>query len=517
MQEPAATSSPRTVPEALAAAVRAHPDRDAYVHGDRRVSYAALDRASAGCAATLRALGVNPGDVVCLLIPSSIEFAAAYLGAMRAGAITSAVNQRLGPDERRSIIERTEPAVTIALDDHDVPRVAGRVLRVSELALAFAAPMRDHEPPLDPTDPVAIVWTSGTTGAPKGAIYDHESLRVIHAGMGDLTAPGDRRLVSLPFAHMGYITRAWDELAAGTTLVLVGEPWSAARQIELIESERITMVTGVPTQWELMLAHPSLDHCDTSRLRIAGVGGAAVAPDLVRRMRERLWCPVITRYTSTEAGLISGTRLTDGDEVVATTVGVASPVVELTIVDPDTERDVDVDTVGEIRTRTRAMFRGYWRDPDATAAAFDAQRRLHTGDLGRIGHDGNLRIVGRLKEMYIRGGYNVYPAEVEAALADHPDVREVAIIGVAAPVLGEIGVAFVVPESMGTPPGLDTLRAWCRTRLADYKAPDRLVILEALPVSAGHKVDKHALTRRIELQPLAHPLDEPIEAAKEPD
>ena len=485
--------APRTVLDVLAAAVRAHPERDAYIHGERRVSYAGLERASAGFAATLLAFGVAKGDVVTLAIPSSIEFAAAYLGSMRAGAITSAINQRLGPTERASIVERTEPAVTVALDDQEIPTGAGRVLRQSELGLAFAAPRRTDEPVLHPADPLAIVWTSGTTGAPKGAVYDHESLSVIHEGMGELTSLAERRVVSLPFAHMGYMTRIWDELAAGTTLVLVGEPWSAARQIELIEQERITMVTGVPTQWELMLAHPALDDCDTSSVRLAAVGGASVAPDLVRRMRERLRCAVITRYTSTEAGLISGTRTTDDDETVATTVGTASPVVEIRVVDPATEAVVRRGEVGEIRARSRAMFRGYWNDPAQSAAALDPDGYLRTGDLGCIGSDGNLRIVGRLKEMYIRGGYNIYPAEVESVLADHPAVRQAAVVGTAAQVIGEIGVAFVVLEAGATRPDLATLRAWCQERLADYKAPDRLVILDTLPVTAGHKIDKPAL------------------------
>jgi acyl-CoA synthetase (AMP-forming)/AMP-acid ligase II len=482
----------RTVPDVLAAAVRAHPDREAYVHGDRRVSYADLERASAGLAATLRAFGVGRGDVVCLLLPSSPDFAAAYLGAMRAGAITSAVNQRLGPSERASIIERTSPSVTIALDDQDVPAGAGRVMRQSELGFAFAAP-RGEDIALEPTDTAAIVWTSGTTGAPKGAIYDHESMRVIHEGMGDLTVSGDRRVVSLPFAHVGYMTRIWDELAAGTTLVLVGEPWNATDQIELIERERITMATGVPTQWELMLAHPALDSCDKAHLRLAAVGGASVAPDLVRRMRERLGCPVITRYASTEGGLLTGTRVTDDDETVANTVGVPSEVVELTIVDLATEAPAPVATVGEVRTRSRAMFRGYWGDPELTAATLDSEGRLKTGDLGFVGTDGNLRLVGRSKEMYIRGGYNVYPAEVESVLSDHPALRQAAVVGTPAPVLGEVGVAFVVVEPAATIPELAELRAWCRQRLADYKAPDRLVVVKALPVTAGQKIDKVAL------------------------
>ena len=484
---------PQTVIDVLISAAAAHPERAAYVHDDRRVTYAELEQASAGIASALGDLGVVPGEVVCLLVPSSIEFACAYLGAMRAGAITSAVNQRLAGPERASIIARTRPRVTVAPDDAEIPDGAGAILRVADLAAVSAAP-RSVDAQRSPDDPVAIVWTSGTTGAPKGAVYDHVSLRVIHEGMGDLTAPGDRRLVSLPFAHMGYMTRIWDELAAGTTLVLVGEPWSAARQIELIQRERITMVTGVPTQWELVLAHPALDRCDRSSLRLAGVGGASVAPDLVRRMREQLGCAVITRYTSTEAGLISGTRVGDDDEVIATTVGVASPVVDIDIVDHETNAVVGPNIVGEIRTSTRARFRHYWDDPEQTAAAFDAAGRLRTGDLGLIGDDGNLRIVGRLKEMYIRGGYNVYPAEVEGTLADHPAIAQAAVVGAPAPVLGEIGIAFVVVDPAHSQPTLDEVRAWCRARLADYKAPDRLVIVDTLPVTAGQKIDKVALS-----------------------
>jgi acyl-CoA synthetase (AMP-forming)/AMP-acid ligase II len=175
------------------------------------------------------------------------------------------------------------------------------------------------------------------------------------------------------------------------------------------------------------------------------------------------------------------------------TVGVASPVVDLRVVDPPTEEAVGTGEVGEIRCRSRAMFRGYWNDAARTGEALDADGFLRTGDLGFIDDDGNLRIVGRLKEMYIRGGYNVYPSEVESVLVDHPAVHQAAVIGVEAPVLGEMGVAFVIPEVGVDAPDLEVLRAWCRARLADYKAPDRLVILATLPVTAGHKIDKQAL------------------------
>ena len=486
-----------TTAEQLRVATAAHPDREAYVHGEKRVTYAWLDRAADGFAATLLELGVAPGDVVCLMLPSSIKFAACYLGALRAGAITSALNLRLGPSEQTSIFERTNPRVTVVGDGASVPDGVehGHALAVTELGHAFGAAPAANLPTVAPTDPACIVWTSGTTGAPKGAVYDHLAMTAISRNIGELTRPGDRRLVVLPFPHVGYMTRMWDELVNGTTIVLVGEPWSPAETLRLIRDERITMATGVPTQWTRVLAHPDVDRTDFSQLRVAALGGASIAPELVRQMRKTLGCPVVTRYTSTEAGVTTSTLVGDDDETIATTVGRPAPEVELRITGehgaalPDGE-------VGEVCCRSPAMFRGYWRDPELTAAVVDDEGWLHTGDLGFVGADANLRIVGRVKEMYIRGGYNVYPAEVEGVLAEHPAVARAAVVGVPDPVLGEIGVAFVVPAPDEAAPDLEALRAWCRAHLADYKAPDRLAVVDDLPLTSMLKIDKRALTER---------------------
>ena len=287
--------TPRNTAELLEIAAHEHPEREAYVHGDKRVTYAWLDRAANGFAATLVGLGVGPGDVVCLMLASSIKFAACYLGALRAGAITSAINLRLGVDEQASILDRTAPVVTVLGDGAAIPpgADAGAVLHVSELGTALGrdALPGSELPAIAMTDPACIVWTSGTTGAPKGAVYDHARMAAISKNMGQLTEPGDRRLVVLPFAHVGYMTRMWDELANGTTIVLAGEPWSATETLRLIRDERITMGTGVPTQWELVLAHPDLARTDFSQLRVCGIGGAAISPDLVRRMRETARVP----------------------------------------------------------------------------------------------------------------------------------------------------------------------------------------------------------------------------------
>jgi len=475
-------------------AAAADPEREAYVHGEKRVTYAWLDRVADGFAATLLDSGVERGDVVALLVPSSIKFAACYLGALRVGAVTSAVNLRLGPAEQASVLARTEPRVTVLGDQAELPVSvdAGRVLPVSGLKDAFDADPPTRWPRLTPSDPTCVVWTSGTTGAPKGAVYDHETQAAISRNVGELTAPGDRRLVVLPFAHVGYMTRIWDELTNATTIVLVGEPWSAAETIRILREERITMATGVPTQWSRVLDDPGLATTDCSGLRVAAIGGASIPPELVRRIRETLGCPVITRYTSTEAGVTTSTLASDSDEVIATTVGRPTPEVSLRVVTPATGEPVADAAVGEVICRSPAMMRGYWRDPALTASVIDDDGWLHTGDLGFVGADGNLRLVGRLKEMYIRGGYNVYPREIEEVFYTHPAVLEAAVVGVAHDALGEeVGAAIVLKSGEHTTP--EELREFVRAKVAAYKYPRVIWFTDALPKGPTGKILKREI------------------------
>ena len=489
--------------DVLRAAADDDPEREAYVHEDRRATYGWLDRVADGFAATLLDRGVGRGDRVCLALPSSIKYAACYFGAARVGAITSAVNLRLGPAEQASIIARTEPAVTVVGDGARVPDGVdpGLVIPVEGLKDAFAADPPDAVPALSADDPVCIIWTSGTTGVPKGAVYTHASMAGIGRNATDMAADHDRTLFALPFPHLGYMGWIHNFTSHRVTLVLSPQPWSATESLRLVEAERITMMTGVPTQWALILDRADVDGTDFSGLRIVASGASAAPPELIRRLRESIGCPVLNGYSQTEAGVISGTVIGDPDEVVAGTVGRPRAEVELRIVDPE-GGDLPVGDVGEVVCRSPAMMRGYWRDPDLTASTVDADGWLHTGDLGRLRPDGNLVLAGRLKEMYIRGGYNVYPTEVEAVLTEHPAIARAAVIGAPDPVLGEIGVAFVVPEpgaGNGAPDlalARDPLRAWCTQRIADYKAPDRVVLVDDLPVTAVGKLDKNALAAR---------------------
>jgi acyl-CoA synthetase (AMP-forming)/AMP-acid ligase II len=210
-------------------------------------------------------------------------------------------------------------------------------------------------------------------------------------------------------------------------------------------------------------------------------------------MEERLGCPVVIGYTSTEAAITTGTVPGDSPEVISQTVGRPRVNVELEVVD-DEGRVCATGVVGRVRCRSDAVMRGYWQDPERTADVIGAGGWLTTGDLGRLDERNYLTLVGRRSEMYIRGGYNVYPAEVERVLSEHPSVAQVAVLGAPDPVLGEIGVAFVVAAS-GASPELEALRTFCKAALADYKAPNRLVVVDALPVTSIGKVDKQALAR----------------------
>jgi acyl-CoA synthetase (AMP-forming)/AMP-acid ligase II len=255
--------------------------------------------------------------------------------------------------------------------------------------------------------------------------------------------------------------------------------------------ERVTVGQGVPTQWRLVLDHPDFARSDLTSLRIAGTGAATVPPELVREMEQRLRCPVVIGYTSTEAAITTGTVPGDSPEVISQTVGRPRVNVALEVVD-DEARVCPTGEVGRVRCRSDAVMRGYWKDPARTAEVLGPEGWLTTGDLGFLDERGYLTLVGRRSEMYIRGGYNVYPAEVERVLSEHSSVAQVAVLGVADPVLGEIGVAFVVAAPDATPQ-LGDLRTFCKAALADYKAPDRLVVVEALPLTSVGKIDKRLL------------------------
>jgi acyl-CoA synthetase (AMP-forming)/AMP-acid ligase II len=471
-----------TIGEVIDAAVERFGDREAYVEVQtgRRMTFAQWASAADAAAAALEIEGVRPGDVVAIALSPSIDYAIAYAAIVRVGAVATGINTRLGRREVAAIVERCRPALVIA-DAAVLARTPG------------ARPAA--EPSVRPEDPVSIIWTSGTTGTPKGAWFDHRNLAAAVRTAGAMTEPFDRRISGVPMAHAGYMAKLWEQFALGVTLVLTPTPWTASAMLRVLVDERITVGAGVPTQWAKLLDEPGIGEADLSALRICLSATAPAPPELVARMRRVLGCPVVVRYAMTESPSITGTSPDDPPEVQYRTVGKPQAETVVELID-EAGAPVAPGQVGRVRVTGPCVMRGYWRDPEQTAEVLDDRRRLLSTDLGRFDADGNLVLVGRASEMYIRGGYNVYPLEVEHVLAEHPAVAAVAVVGASRPVIGEIGVAYVVPALDADPPDLFALRTWVSDRLADYKAPDEVRVVRALPLTPMGKVDKASLRVR---------------------
>jgi acyl-CoA synthetase (AMP-forming)/AMP-acid ligase II len=343
---------------------------------------------------------------------------------------------------------------------------------------------------------VAIVFTSGTTGTPKGAVFANRQLQAITGvDVGDRWGGGGRTLAGTSFAHLGFMTKLPGTLRSGGTSFLTGR-WRAAEALEMTERHRLTQIAGIPTQVALMLQVPGFDGRDRSSVRLVVMGGGPSTGALVRDARAGFAAPVCVRYSCTEAGIGVGTELGDPDEDAELSVGRARPGIELSVRDEE-GRPLAPGQVGEVCLRSGAVMSGYYRDPDATRAAFTTDGAVRTGDLGWVDDKDRLRLVGRTKEMYVRGGYNVYPMEVEGVLAEHPGVAEVAVVPRPDPVMGEVGVAFVVPRSAIGALELDDLRGFAASRLAAYKLPEALTVVDALPRTPMEKVDRSALQQAL--------------------
>jgi acyl-CoA synthetase (AMP-forming)/AMP-acid ligase II len=482
-----------TLGEALGAAAEQFGNHAAFRERGNGLSYREWLRAADTLSARWTAQGIGAGDVIAILLNSSIEYAIAYAAAVRLGAVASGINTRLGPRELSAILAHCAPRLAIL--EADVSLAHGidiPLMRKADVTACVGNPPSRFAPHrAERHDPAVIVWTSGTTGQPKGAWFDHAALEAAVSTAGVAAAPRDRRLIPTPFCHAGYATKVWENIAFATTIVISPPPWGAAEMLELLISERVTVGAAAPTQWAKLLELPQLAQADVSELRLCMTSSAPADPELIEAITVRL-APLITRYAMTEAHSVSGTMPHDAPETLYRTVGKPAPGVDVELVDQH-GAPVARGQVGRIRVRAPTVMRGYWRAAARTAQVLSDDGWLTTGDLGSFRPDGNLVLAGRVDDMYIRGGYNVYPPEVEDVLREHPDVQQAAVVGLKTQVIGEIGVAFIVPEDRSCPPSADDLRQWCRERLADYKAPDRVMFLDALPVTLMMKIDKRRL------------------------
>jgi acyl-CoA synthetase (AMP-forming)/AMP-acid ligase II len=341
---------------------------------------------------------------------------------------------------------------------------------------------------------VAIVFTSGTTGTPKGAVFCVRQLRALaEAEIGDAWGGGGASYNSTPFPHVGFMGRFPWQLRLGGTVHLMAR-FRAEDALRLVEELALRSIGGIGAQVALMMRHPDFERRDVSSVESIVLGGGPVDAALRREIMERFDARLSIRFSCTESGGIGcGTALDSPEDEALETVGRPRGPVVLSIRD-DGGREVPAGEVGEVCFLTPTAMSGYWQDPEATAAAFWPGGALRTGDLGWVDDAGCLRLAGRLKEMYVRGGYNVYPAEVEAVLRSHPAVEDVAVVGRTDPVMGEVGVAVVVPApGAAAAPSLEELRAFGASHLAAYKLPEDLRVVDALPLTALDKVDRRAL------------------------
>jgi acyl-CoA synthetase (AMP-forming)/AMP-acid ligase II len=465
------------------------------------LSYRQLDRLSDEAAAGLARRGLGPGDVLGLALPSTPEYLIAYAAAAKLGAITAGVNARLAPAERAAALARVEPRLVLATDElaaglegevemvsvaEDVEGVLGPLRRRSAGAVPRALPA-------DPERPVAVVFSSGTGGAPKPAVFAGRQLEAVaRIDIGLAWGTGGRTMASTSLAHVGFTTKLPWYLMTGGTMYLL-DRWRAGPALELIDRVGITNLGGVPPQLALLLARPDFDEYDVGTVATIVLGGGPATPGLLREGAARFGAAISIRYSSTESGGVgTGTDFDAPAEEAWDTVGRGRGGIGVSIRDED-DHLLPAGEIGRIHLRTPAAMSGYWRDSSATAAAFAADGVLRMGDLGWLDGRGCLRVAGRADDAYLRGGYNVHPQQVEAVLAAHPGVAEVAVVGQTDPVLGEIGVAYVVPRPGRAAPDLADLRSFAGDRLAAYKLPDRLEVVDALPLTPMDKIDRSAL------------------------
>jgi len=471
-------------------------DRPALAVGDasggrRSMSYLELDLASDVVAAGLRDLGVCEGDVVAVVLPTGFDYVVSYLGIVKAGAICAGINPRLTAPERAALIDRVRPALVI------------------DGALPAGDPAAAPELPEDPERAVAIVFTSGSTGLPKGALFRSRQLRAIAridlgADAADRWGGGGAILATTQLPHIGVMTKLGWYLQTGSTMWMLGR-WRADDVLQLVADTGMRSIGGVAPQIALLLRSPLLGELDMSAVDTLVVGGAMSPPALVREARRRFGARYSIRYSSTESGGVGlATAFDAGDEEALHTIGRPRPGVDARIVGeashdgggvPDELPDGEI---GELALRSAAQMDGYWGDPAATAEAIRGGW-LYTGDLARRDATGCYHLVGRRKEMYIRGGYNVAPAEVEAVLGDHPALLDVAVAPRADDVMGEIGVAVLVIRPGNAAPSLGELRDFAAGRLAAWKLPEATMILDELPLNAMSKLDRPALARAVEV------------------
>ncbi len=524
----------KTIPGLLRDVAQRRPDAEALVDlsGDdpKRLTFSQLLDEVNTAARAVVAAGVKPGDRVAIWAPNCWEWEVALLALQSAGAALVPLNTRYKGLEAVDILKRSGAKVLFTVEGFlgndylSMLREAAHGDDLGELreivllrntsrpvgARTFAefldsassvdpAVVDAMVEDLQPTDTSDLLFTSGTTGKPKGVIQSHASTLRAFGDWADIVglADHDRYLVINPFFHaFGYKAGIVAALITGCTIVPL-PAFDVDEAVDVIIGEQISMIPGPPTLYQTLLNHPHFDPAATPTLRLAVTGAAAVPVKLVEQMHKILGFEnVITAYGLTEAsGVVTVCRSDDSAETIAHTSGRAIPGVEVRIVD-DSGSELPRGEAGEIVVRGYNVMSGYFEDPGQTAETIDSDGWLHTGDVGTMDADGYIDITDRKKDMFIVGGFNAYPAEIEALMSANPEIAQCAVVGIPDERMGEVGHAFVVPTA-GLDPEPAELIAWARENMANFKAPRGITIVSELPLNASGKVMKFELRDRL--------------------
>ena len=504
---------PPTIPHVAALAALRWPTAPAVIERGETWTFTRLWDECRRAASALLAHGIVPGDRVAIWAPNSREWVVAAIAAQTCGAAIVPLNTRLKGREAGDILRRTGARLLFTVEDflgtdyrallatEELPALETIVLLDTGFE-AFVAGGRGQSDPavvatldhLCSDDLSDIMFTSGTTGTPKGVMMTYGrvlpqcAVWIANTGL----AEGERYLIVNPFFHSFGMKVGWVAcLLAGAVMVPMPQ-FDVAAAAKCIARDRINFLPGPPTIFQMLLAHREKTGFDVSSLRGGTTGAATVPPALVERIRDELGIrDIITAYGMTECVNITSCRPGDSAQLIATTCGAAIPGNDVIVAGPD-GRELPRGEVGEIRVRGQGVMLGYLDDAEATAEAIDADGWLHTGDIGTMDAQGYVRITDRLKDMFISGGFNVYPAEVEKLLSAHPAISMAAVIGVPDERMGEVGKAFIVLRPAAEV-SETALQEWSRANMANYKVPRHFAFVDDLPRNAAGKVVKGEL------------------------
>jgi len=510
-----------SVSEVFEKAYAMNPEKEALYDGYTRVTYQQLYDEVNALASALSQKGIKKGDRVMVCLPNWNEFVSIYFALAKTGAVLVPCNTRYRSEELMYILENSHAKAAIVTGEFGHAKFFKHYLKTNQnnysLEHIFTVRYKNDEflsfeelleignnvslapPSIDPAlDVFSILYTSGTTGKPKGAMLTHQNFAYsasISNEQLQCTAD-DVFLIAVPVFHVfGMAPGILSAIAAGAKIVFM-ENYKAMDALELIEKEKISVHHGVPTMFILELNHPRFEEFDLSSLRTGIIAAAPCPEEIVRKIRHVMGCDISVFYGLTEStASITATDFTDDDFIRATTVGRILAGSEAKVVGSNKE-SIPFGEVGELALRGPGIMKGYYQMPDQTKEAMDEEGWLYTGDFVTMDEKGYIRIVGRKKELIIRGGYNIYPREIEEVYYKHPSVLEIAIVGLPDTVLGEISCAAIKLKP-GMTEDEESMKEFIRGKVANYKIPDHIVFMDEMPMTASGKITKVALEKEL--------------------